>query len=896
MTNTARRGLILAFLLLLLVQVGLVQAAPAVQETTIMVLPFQVNAGKDLEYLNEDLPELVAQRLVARGLHVLPQSDVKAILRRQRVTELDIASARNLAVMAQAGYTVYGSFTQLGDSFSIDLRVVDALGVKPAKPFFIQKQGIINILPAVDELVDRVAGEFTSGNSIADVKVRGTKVLDPDVVLMRLSTRKGDPIDPAAINKEIKRIWDLGYFSDVQASVEQGGDGTVLVYTVTEKPRIDNIVIEGSDKVGHDDILAAMSSKTGSVLNDKLLAQDLQKVTELYRKEGFYLAHVTHRVEARQGAASATLVLNVEEGNKLYIKKVKIEGLKELSESEVKDILALSERGMFSWFTGTGVLKDELLERDSAAITAYCLNHGYVDALVSAPKVDYEEDGIIVSFAVKEGPRYKLGKIGFDGELIDTDERLLKVVKLDDHKKDNQYFALDVMQTDDKLLSDYYADYGYAFAEINSRTQKSAEEHVIDVTYVIRKRQKVYINRVLVEGNQKTRDNVVLREMRIADGDMFEGAKLRRSNERLNRTRYFSQVDTELVPTQKEDEVDLKVKVKEQNTGALIGGVGYSTFYQFGVSGTIMERNLFGKGYYASLQAFFSGKRNSFIASFTNPRVNDGDLSFGNDAYISREYFDDFSKNTIGDTIRFALPVGEYSTVGWGYRLDRYELYDIDDDAAKIIKEREGENISSVAHVRFTRDTTDSKEKPTKGTIFKTFNEFGGGPIGGDDDFIKPVVEFQAYHQLAPNHVLHGRTRGGAVLENGQGDVPVFERFYIGGIDSIRGYNSRDISPRDPESGDRIGGDRMAFVNLEYIWVFKPDLGLALVPFFDMGINYDSSAEFNWDDELKKSVGLEMRWRSPMGDLRFAYGFPLDEGRDGEQHSGRFEFSMGQFF
>lgn len=246
MTNTARRGLILAFLLLLLVQVGLVQAAPAVQETTIMVLPFQVNAGKDLEYLNEDLPELVAQRLVARGLHVLPQSDVKAILRRQRVTELDIASARNLAVMAQAGYTVYGSFTQLGDSFSIDLRVVDALGVKPAKPFFIQKQGIINILPAVDELVDRVAGEFTSGNAIADVKVRGTKVLDPDVVLMRLSTRKGDPIDPAAINKEIKRIWDLGYFSDVQASVEQGGDGTVLVYTVTEKPRIDNIVIEGS--------------------------------------------------------------------------------------------------------------------------------------------------------------------------------------------------------------------------------------------------------------------------------------------------------------------------------------------------------------------------------------------------------------------------------------------------------------------------------------------------------------------------------------------------------------------------------------------------------------------------------------------------------------------------
>ncbi|PZP06591.1 MAG: outer membrane protein assembly factor BamA, partial [Sphingomonas hengshuiensis] len=367
-----------------------------------------------------------------------------------------------------------------------------------------------------------------------------------------------------------------------------------------------------------------------------------------------------------------------------------------------------------------------------------------------------------------------------------------------------------------------------------------------------------------VEGNDKTRDNVILRELRITDGDMFEGKKLRRSAERLNKLQYFDSVSTELVPTEHEDEVDLKVKVKEKNTGALIGGVGYSTYYEFGVSGTIMERNLFGKGYQTSLMALFSGRRTAYQWSFTNPRYNDTNLSVGYDAYNIRDEFTDFSKNTIGNTIRFAYPIGEYTTVGWGYRLDFYKLYDIEDDAAKIIRDREGDNVSSVVHGRVTRDTTDSRDNPTRGNITKIFTEYGGGLLMGDDNFFKPTAQTEQYYQIRPNHVLHGRMRGGVVLETKDGEeVPVFERFYIGGIDSIRGYSSKDISPRDPDTGDRIGGDRMAFANMEYIWVFHSELGLALVPFFDIGFNSDSRAEFNWDDEIKKSVGLELRWRSP---------------------------------
>ncbi|MFI3271850.1 MAG: outer membrane protein assembly factor BamA [Pseudomonadota bacterium] len=897
MTNLVKLFVLATLCMVLgVAHVSPVQAATGEESTAVMVLPFEINAGQDYDYLNADLPELITQRLAAKGIAVIPQSDVNIIMQKQGVKDLDIATARSLALLGQAAYSVYGSFTQLGDAFSIDMRVVDASGTKAVKPYFIQKEGMINLLPAVDEVVSVIVSEFTFGNTIAKVEVRGTKVLDSDVVLMRLSSRKGDTVDLAAINREIKRIWDLGYFSDVQATIEESGEGKVLVYTVQEKPRIANIVIQGSDEIDEEDILSAMNSKTGSVLNEKLLAQDLQAVTELYRKDGFYLAKVTHELSTSSSTGAATLILNVQEGNKLYIQKINIKGLEALDEDELKDLLGLQEEGFFSWFTNSGILKDELLERDSAAISAYCLNRGYIDVQVSAPEVSYAEEGITIDFVVKEGKRYKIGEVKLAGDLIDTDERLYGLIKLDDLKEGDGYFSLEVMQADDTKLTNFYSDYGYAFADINAKTAKHAEDGIIDITYEAVKRQKVFIHRVVIEGNARTRDNVILREMRLTDGDEFNGAKLRRSNERLNRTRYFSAVDMQLVPLENPAEVDLKVRVKEDNTGAISGGVGYSTYYDFGVSASIMERNLFGRGYVASLQGFLSGTTTSLMASFVNPRVNDGNMSLGYDIYAVRTYYDDYSKNTYGNTVRFGYPVGEYSSIGWGYRLDFYTLYDIDEDSADIIKEREGHNISSVLHGRFFRDTTDSVSMPTKGTTFRFTTEYGGSFLGGDDNFIKPVLEYQIYQGLMKNHTLHFRTKWGAVLENTDEAVPVFERFYMGGIDSVRGYDSSDISPREASSGDTIGGDRMAFMNFEYIWTFEEDLGLSLVPFFDIGVNYDSQDYESYSDEIKRSYGLELRWRSPMGDLRFAYGIPLDDGRDGESLNGRFEFTMGQFF
>lgn len=901
------RGIVAALALVLLL--GACLAAPgaeaATREPRILVLPFQVYGESDGSALEAGLPGMLASRLGASGLQVVPQAEATRLMRSRKASSLDVATVRSLAQAAGATHALYGSVNRIGSVQSVDARLVSASATEQPRPIFVERgAGDANLQAALDDISGSVAASMprasapdAGGNVIAGVEVRGTKVLDPDVVLMRINSRKGDRPDAASIDQEIKTIWDLGYFSDVTAGIEHRADGMYLVYTVQEKPKVEAIDVQGASELDADDVLSVMSTKAGSVLNEGMLADDIQKVLGEYRKKGFYLAKVDQRVDMRQGGASAGLTILIDEGKKLYIKDVRIEGASQLDEDEVKDQLLLSERTLISFFTGTGVLKEELIERDSSAITAYYLDRGYMDITVAAPRIDFDEDGITITFPINEGSCYTLGTIFLSGDLIDSDERLREVITTDQLAEQSAPFNLTAMQNDSKNLADFYADYGYAFADIDARPQKHLDgSNVVDINYIIQKKNKVYVRRVLVEGNTKTRDNVILREMRLTDGEEFEGKKLRRSTERLNKLGYFEVAEAELVPTEREEEVDLKLKIKERPTGALMAGVGYSTFSQFGVSATIMERNLWGKGYHLALQAAFSGTRDAYTLTFGNPRLNDTPLSVSVDAYHWRDDYFDYVKKTTGSTVRFAYPIGEYTSVGWGYRLDRYEIYDLDDGVSDLIRRYADETrYTSVALARITRDTTDSF-MPTKGNIDTIGVEYGGGVIGGDDDFVTLSAEHHSYYSWKPGHTLHGRVKGQAIFKNGSDDVPVFERFWMGGMSTIRGYSSKDITPRDPDTNDRIGGTRMAFMNLEYIWTMNEELGLYLVPFYDMGFNIDTDRDYSWSDEILKSAGLEVRWRSPLGDLRFSYGIPFDEDRKGNRSSGRFEFAMGNTF
>lgn len=863
----------------------------------VIVLPFEAS-GNNATRIEDELPLVLNQRLAAKGIPVMPHEDMLALMARLQLQSLDTAAVRRILAQSGAEAAVYGNYTQAGQGFNINARMVSAKSSE-VKSFRVEQKDVSSLLFGVEDLAGRLVSELRKFSVINKVEVRGTKSLDPDVVLLRINSRQGDPIDPAALDRELKRIWDLGYFDDIVLELEQTPGGINLIYNVVEKPRIAKVIIEGNKAVKTSDIRGAMSTNPGNVLNDKTLFVDMQSIYEVYRKKGYYLAETSHHTEADADTGGTNLIISIDEGKRLYITKITINGNEKVSDRKIKKQMALSTRGMFSFITGKGVLKEELLERDSSMITQYYMTQGYLDVSVTAPQVEYKESGIELTVQVSEGPRYRVSGIGFSGELIDSDDVLAGHTEMQNLVKKKKYCDITVMQKDIESLKAFYADYGYAFADISPRQRKDKNDPdnpTVFITYNISKNQKVYVRSIIIEGNTQTRDNVILREMRLVDGDQFSGAKLRRSMRRLNSLGYFEAAESELVPTARDSEVDLKIKLREQSTGALMGGLGYSTYSKFGITASIQETNLWGKGYNLGFYTMFSGMRNSYNIGFTNPRVNDTNLMLGVDLYRMEDDYTDYDLDTNGGGVRVGYPIGEYSSAMVGYRANFYKMYDFDSDVSELIRQYEGNRVASIGTLRFTRDTT-NRSRPTDGTMVQLTTEYAGGLLGGDDSFIKLIGEYNAYKQITEGSVAHLRLKGGTMLENDKDNKPpVFERFWMGGMESVRGYKARDIVPRHPEYGDRIGGTRMAFANVEYIIMISRDIGLNFVPFFDIGFNIDHEQDYDiWDDK-KRSVGAEIRWRSPMGDLRFAYGYPLDKGWGDKDLSGRFEFSIGRFF
>jgi outer membrane protein insertion porin family len=866
-----------------------------------MVLPFRVIGEAGGDALEDDLHRLIVQRLLAKGLVVMPQEEVLNLLESGNVSTLDAAAVRALLSGSRANAAIYGTYTRLGAAMALDGRLVWADPAENIRTLKATQRDAGNLLFAVEDLAGQVNSEVRKNSVISRVEVRGTRTLNPDVVLLRINTRQGDPIDYQALDRELKRIWDLGYFSDIVLELEQSAEGINLVYNVTEKPRISRIIFENIDAVDEEDLRVAMSTQVGSVLNEKVLKTDIQAIIEVYRKKGYYLATVSYRQEEEDGGASTSLILNVTEGNRLFIETIAVKGAKSFSERTLKGEMALSERWLFSIFTNSGVLQEELLERDVSAIGAFYMNNGFVDVVVHPPVVEYKEDGIVITYTVEEGSRYRVSGVGFVGELIDSDATLASLTAMHEAAQDKEYFSLSLLQDDVKALTDYYAEYGYAFASVTPQTRKDVNtggDPGIFVLYAIEKRQKAYVRNVIIEGNDHTRDNVIMREMRLVDGDSFNGRLLARSMWRLNNLGFFELAESELVPTANPEEVDIKIKLKEKNTGSIVGGVGYSTYSRFGVSGSIQEANLWGKGYQLGFQTQFSDLYNAYDLSFLNPRVNDSKLSLGVSLYRWENDYTDYDRNTYGGIVRAGYPIGEYSSAVLGYRMEFYKLFNFDYFVSDVLRQYAGDRSARVASLYLARDTT-NRQSPSDGSILALSTEYAGGVLGGDDSFVKLVATTQFYKKVTENSVLHLRVVGGTLFENERGNhIPVFERFWMGGIDSVRGYKSRDIVPRDLSTQyyDRIGGTRMAYANLEYIFQLSQDLGLNIVPFFDIGVNVDHRQKFDWEADNKKSAGLELRWRSPMGDLRFSWGYPFDKGWGDKKLSPRFEFSMGNFF
>lgn len=888
--------LLIAALITLLFIASTALAEEQDKEVKIAVLVFEVNADPVTMSKLATVDQLLAQRLAERGFQVVPRATIYNLIKSQNIQYVDLEAAQKLAVRAGAQYAIYGSITQVGETLSLDARLVDAFGVNPPRPITVTQEGSLSVGPMVEELATKLSGTLLISDIITEIEVEGTETLDKDVVLMRLKIQKGDPFDESLLNDEVKRIFELGYFDDVKILADDVIDGKRITVQVVEKPRIAAISVIGADEIDEDDILDTMDTKAGTVLNMKILAEDLNKIRAMYRQDGFFNAQVSHEIQEGEGH-QARLNIVVDEGKELFITDIAFEGVEQVDESDLEGVLYLSERSIISWFTGSGVLRDDVLERDTAALLAYYTDNGFVDAKVGQPRVEYLDEGIRVVFPVEEGDPYKVGKVYFKGELLAPTEELYELIEADDLGKHEELFKGSVVREDARNLTTFYNDYGYAYANCDIGSEKNEEEKTVDIFYVLSKQQKVYIRRVIIEGNVSTRDNVIRRELELTDGELFSGTKLRSSIARLNKLGIFETAEIEPIPTDDPREMDLKVAVKEQSSGMVSGGFGYSTGPGFFVAGKITEQNMFGMGYQLSLMASLSFTDTRYQISFYNPSLWDSLWGFGSDIYYTTLDADVYNKDTFGIRPKISYPVGRYTRMYLSYRLDRYTITQVEDDAADAIKDIEGENWSSVSRLAFVRDTTDKPINPSEGMINSLAFTYGGGLLMGDDHFGKVTFDTGWYIPIGRNlgHVLHLRSRLGKVFQNTDQEVPVFERFYLGGINSLRGYEPYHVSPRDPESGDRIGGDNVWYANIEYLVPLSEEIGLTGLVFFDMGDTWGNGDHEEF--KLRRSVGLGIRWFSPMGPMRFEWGYPIDQGGDGTiLEKGRLEFFIGQPF
>ncbi len=458
-------------------------------------------------------------------------------------------------------------------------------------------------MTSVSGLSRQVAQELSlkilGKEKIAHIVIKGNRRIERDAILGVMQTREGETLSPAHVREDLKAIYKMGYFTDVRMDISDSPEGRVLTVLVKEKPSIKEILVEGNNKVKKDKILEAMNLKPFSVASEGAIKEDINKVEKMYGEKGFPEAHITYDL-VPVGEHEVNLVLKVNEGGKLAIKDIEFEGNKAFSSKELRKVMETKERGFYlvSLITGAGKLNKDTLERDLEKVSSFYYNHGYIKAKVGEPKIDIKSGWIYVTIPVQEGPEYHVGKIDVTGDLLEDKAKLMEMLKTPKGK----VYSREVLQEDLTSLADFYADHGYANADIVPLIKENNENLTVDVTFDIHQGQKVYFERIDIGGNVKTRDKVIRRELRVYEQDLFSATNLKESIKNLRRLEYFEDVNFATTPGSAPNRMNLKITVKERPTGTFGLGAGYSTQDRLVGMVEISQNNLFGRGQQVKVQ------------------------------------------------------------------------------------------------------------------------------------------------------------------------------------------------------------------------------------------------------------------------------------------------------
>jgi outer membrane protein insertion porin family len=720
---------------------------------------------------------------------------------------------------------------------------------------------------------------------VNSIDIKGLKRIEETAIKSKISQKVGEPISQEKVNEDIKTIFKMGYFEDVRADIEPFEGGIKLIYVLKEKPTIVRIEFQGNKKFDDAKLKEKLGITTGSIADAVLIQDNANKLRAFYEEEGYWLSSIVPIIKKIK-SEEVGLTFQVYEGPKVKIDKIIIEGNKALTTKQIRKVLSTKQWSIFSFITSSGYYKKDQMDLDLEKIRDLYFNNGYIKVAVGEPKISLTPDkkGMIITIPVSEGPQFKVSSVKFSGNKVFDDSVIKAKITVEPDKP----FSKQQLRKDILAIAQLYSENGYAVASVTPDLIPDENKKLVEVFLKIDEGDKYRIGKIEISGNTRTRDKVIRREVRFDEGDTFNSKLLKRSYERINNLNFFENVEIIPKPQPEEKLVDLDIKVKERPTGFLSVGGGYSSVDKLIGMVELTQGNLFGKGQLVKITAQIGGRTTFYEINYRDPWFLDKPIAFSASVYnVTKEYIE-YDKKATGGGFSFGKDLSEYVHGDISYNFEKATITNISEDASVIVKDQKGTNTTSSVTPFLVRDSRDNYLDPSRGSRNSIYLTYAG--VGGTNKFVKGEVDSAWYFPIGKTaFMLRGRFGYGTGILGKE--LPLYERFYLGGIYTIRGLGWGEAGPRDPETGEPIGGTTELIFNSEFIFPIISDLRLKGVVFFDTGNSYENFDNFG---KLRYTAGAGVRWISPMGPIRIEWGYNLD--RKPDEKSSRIEFTFGSFF
>ncbi|HBT89687.1 outer membrane protein assembly factor BamA [Desulfobacter sp.] len=855
----------------------------AEERVAVALFPFHVQAEQSDEKIAPALSKMLKEKFEKDGATVVVTNVFVD------TTDWNYEQFRQEGVRLGVDWILTGDIFIAGQAVSIDAQMHNVYKKQAPLTFFSQSPSLSELYAGMTSLEKDIIGELFQQKIISAITIKGNVRVDADAIQRVISSRKGDLLNRTTLGNDLSSVYKMGYFDDVVIKKENMDKGVEVIFEVREKPSVRNIRFENNHVYEEKELFEVIGTSTGSILNAYKLNTDVDKLKRLYYEKNYYNCRISYDVKPLKNH-QADIIFNIDEGEKVKITKIEFEGNKYFDDDDIKDEMKIKEKGFWSFITSSGELNETELDNDVLRIESFYNNNGFINVKVSDPVVNMGTEEITIQFKIDEGEQYKNGVVHVTGDILTTEEELLALLVSQKSKLYNR----ELVRKDMITLNDFYANQGYANVRVTPRADKNDADAIVNISFDIDKGSLVYFNRIIITGNKKTRDKVIRRELAIDEQDLYSMAKIQRSNRNLVFKDYFQNIDIKPVKTEEENRRDVQITVEEKPTGNFSFGGGFSS--DDGAFGqvSVEERNLFGKGQTGKFTIRMSGENALYNIGFTEPWLFDRAISAGFDIYKFENEYDYYEKDAMGLTLRAASRrFWDYTTIGLIYNIEKFDIEDVESDYTSVSA---GNYLTSSITPYVSYDSRNHSFLPTKGMYHKVSVEYAGEFLGGEIDFTKYLGESALLFPLFWKFSAGIYAKGGYLDDRTNGDPDIdWERFYLGGINSIRGFDDTDINGTRNNSSIEVGGEKYFQFNIEMMFPIVEEQAVYGVFFYDRGDVYNNGEDIDFGNQFSSS-GFELRWNSPMGPIRLAYGIVIDGKDVRSTGDGQFDFSIGAFF